>query len=206
LQDDLLDNPKRRQLLVQAMQHRLGEIDKRRDAMQDPQRDAMVTGLLNTALQAVKAFAQSFAEVSRLRAKASKVFRKCTHDNNIRFDAMSRVSHVTDATDWRVEYPFVVLAPDGEADMARLVKACIDLGLTIVPRGGGTGYTGGAVPLTWKSVVINTEKLQKIGQVEMLQLPGLQHAFATIATEAGVVTQRVADAAEQAGFVFAVDP
>ncbi len=206
LQDDLLDNPKRRQLLVQAMQHRLDEIDKRRDALQDPQRDAMVTGLLDTALQAVKAFAQSFAEVSRLRAKASKVFRKCTHDNNIRFDAMSRVSHVTDATDWRVEYPFVVLAPDGEADMAKLVKACIDLGLTIVPRGGGTGYTGGAVPLTWKSAVINTEKLQKIGQVEMLQLPGLQHAFATIATEAGVVTQRVADAAEQAGFVFAVDP
>jgi len=192
--------------LVQAMQHRLDEIDKRRDALQDPQRDAMVTGLLDTALQAVKAFAQSFAEVSRLRAKASKVFGKCTHGNNIRFDAMSRVSHVTDATDWRVEYPFVVLAPDGEADMARLVKACIDLGLTIVPRGGGTGYTGGAVPLTWKSAVINTEKLQKIGQVEMLQLPGLQHAFATIATEAGVVTQRVADAAEQAGFVFAVDP
>ena len=41
LQDDLLDNPKRRQLLVQAMQHRLDEIDKRRDALQDPQRDAM---------------------------------------------------------------------------------------------------------------------------------------------------------------------
>jgi FAD/FMN-containing dehydrogenase/Fe-S oxidoreductase len=206
LQDDLLDNPKRRQLLVQAMQHRLGEIDKRRDVTHDPQRDALVTGLLDTALQAVKTFAQNFADVAHLRAKASKVFRKCTHDNNIRFDAMSRVSHVTDATDWRVEYPFVVVAPDGEADMAKLVKACIDLGLTIVPRGGGTGYTGGAVPLTWKSAVINTEKLQKMGKVEMLQLPGLQHAFATIATEAGVVTQRVADAAEQAGFVFAVDP
>jgi FAD/FMN-containing dehydrogenase len=40
---------------------------------------------------------------------------------------MSRVSHVTDATDWRVEYPFVVLAPDTEAEMAKLVKACIDL-------------------------------------------------------------------------------
>ncbi len=28
--------------------------------------------------------------------------------------------------------------------MAGLVKACIELGLTIIPRGGGTGYTGGA--------------------------------------------------------------
>ena len=32
--------------------------------------------------------------------------------------------------------------------MAALVKGCIELGLTIIPRGGGTGYTGGAVPLT----------------------------------------------------------
>jgi FAD/FMN-containing dehydrogenase len=30
---------------------------------------------------------------------------------------------VTDATDWRVEYPFVVLTPDTEAEMAALVAA-----------------------------------------------------------------------------------
>jgi hypothetical protein len=42
LQDDLLDNPKRRQQLVQALQHRLGEIDKRRDAMHERERDAIV--------------------------------------------------------------------------------------------------------------------------------------------------------------------
>jgi FAD/FMN-containing dehydrogenase len=65
--------------------------------------------------------------------------------------ALSRVSHVTDATDWRVEYPFVVLTPDTEAEMAGLVKGCIELGLTIIARGGGTGYTGGAIPLTDKA-------------------------------------------------------
>jgi FAD/FMN-containing dehydrogenase len=81
--------------------------------------------------------------------------------DNIKFDGLSRVAHVTDATDWRVEYPFVVLTPDTEAEMAALVKGCIELGLTIIPRGGGTGYTGGAVPLTWKSAVINTEKLER---------------------------------------------
>jgi FAD/FMN-containing dehydrogenase len=80
---------------------------------------------------------------------------------------------VTDATDWRVEYPFVVLTPDTEAEMAGLVKGCIELGLTIMPRGGGTGYTGGAVPLTWKSAVINTEKLEAMTEVEMARLPGV---------------------------------
>jgi FAD/FMN-containing dehydrogenase/Fe-S oxidoreductase len=113
---------------------------------------------------------------------------------------------VTDATDWRVEYPFVVLLPDTEAEMAALVAGCIELDLTIIPRGGGTGYTGGAVPLTWNSAVINTEKLEAMTEVEMVRLPGIDREVATVWTEAGVVTQRVADAAERAGYVFAVDP
>ena len=40
----------------------------------------------------------------------------------------------------------------------------------------------------------------------MVALPGVAQPVPTIWTEAGVVTQRVADAAERAGFVFAVDP
>ena len=99
-----------------------------------------------------------FGETSRPAAARARL-RPLTDRDNIKFDGLSRVSHVTDATDWRVEYPFVVLTPDTEAEMAALVKGCIELGLTIIPRGGGTGYTGGAVPLTWKSAVINTEKL-----------------------------------------------
>jgi len=42
--------------------------------------------------------------------------------------------------------------------------------------------------------------------VETFNAPGLAEPIATVWTEAGVVTQRVADAAERAGFVFAVDP
>ena len=42
LQDDLLDNPKRRSLLVEALLHRLGEVQKRRTPEIDPERDAMV--------------------------------------------------------------------------------------------------------------------------------------------------------------------
>ena len=70
-----------------------------------------------------------------------------TRKDNIAFDGLARVSHVTDATDWRVEYPFVVLHPDTEEEVRGLVQGCIELGLTIIPRGGGTGYTGGAIPL-----------------------------------------------------------
>ena len=206
LVDDLLDNPRRRGQLVDALSHRLGEVQKRRTPEGDPQRDASVGELTALVAQAVQAFDTMFREVAALRRKATKTLGRLTARDNIKFDGLSRVSHVTDATDWRVEYPFVVLTPDTEAEMAGLVKGCIELGLTIIPRGGGTGYTGGAIPLTWNSAVINTEKLEAMTEVEMMSLPGLDAPVPTVWTEAGVVTQRVADAAERGGFVFAVDP
>jgi FAD/FMN-containing dehydrogenase/Fe-S oxidoreductase len=206
LQDDLLDTPRRRQQLVEALHHRLGEVQKRRTPNDDAARDGLVAELLTAARGAVDRFAQSFEEMAALRQRATRALRKLTAKDNIKFDGLSRVSHVTDATDWRVEYPFVVLTPDTEAEMAMLVKGCYELGLTIIPRGGGTGYTGGAIPLTWKSAVINTEKLEAMTEVEWVKVPGHDQPLPTVWTEAGVVTQRVADAAERAGHVFAVDP
>ena len=206
LQDDLLDNPKRRSALVQALQHRLCEIEKRRRPLEDGARDALVGELLAAAQQAVREFERRFVDVATLRQRVAKALRRHTARDNVKFDALSRVSHVTDATDWRVEYPLVVLTPDSEAETAALVRACFQLGLTLIPRGGGTGYTGGAVPLCWNSAVINTEKLETLSAVEMTALPGVAQPVPTIWSEAGVVTQRVADAAERAGFVFAVDP
>ena len=206
LEDDLLDNPKRRGQLIEALRHRLGEVEKRRTPQADAERDAHVGELLAAARAAVDRFGQRFEQVSALRQACRKRFSKHTAKDNIKFDGLSRVSHVTDATDWRVEYPFVVLTPDTEAEMAGLVAACVELGLTIIPRGGGTGYTGGAVPLTWQSAVINTEKLEQMTEVEWVDLPGLDKKVPTVWTGAGVVTQRVADAAERAGHVFAVDP
>ena len=205
LQDDLLDSSARRRMLIQALHHRLNDVDRRRDTA-DLERDRKVTQLLSCAREAVSAFEHSFQTTSDLRRRARKALLRHTREDNIRFDPFARVSHVTDATDWRVEYPFVVIAPDAEAEIPGLVRACIDLGLTIIPRGGGTGYTGGAVPLTPMSAVINTEKLEALGAVEITPFAGLPHSAPSILSEAGVVTRRVAEAAERAGFIYAVDP
>src|SRR6185312_15275159 len=72
--------------------------------------------------------------------------------------------------------------------------------------GGGTGYTGGAIPLTPRCAVINTEKLERLSPVERVMLAGHSEPVATIDAGAGVVTRRVMDAAEREGLVFAVDP
>ncbi len=200
LQDDLLANRKRRTALVEALHHRLNAIEARR------QGNDKVGQLLTTARQAVDAFAAEFNRVAELRRRVRRRLSRHTRRDNTQFDAMSLVSHVTDATDWRVEYPFVVIFPDREQEMLFLVKACIALGLSIIPRGGGTGYTGGAIPLTPLSAVINTEKLDALGQVEMTDLPGVAEPVATITCGAGVVTRRVMETAAAAGWVFAVDP
>ncbi|MCL2022253.1 MAG: DUF3683 domain-containing protein [Betaproteobacteria bacterium] len=208
LEDDLLANRERRKALIDALHHRLKEVEKRRLAAESesPERSAKVLQLVEAAQEAVRCFEAWFRETWQLRKTASGILSRHTRRDNIAFDGFARVAHVTDATDWRVEYPFVVLTPDSEKEIAPLVKGCIEAGLTIIPRGGGTGYTGGAIPLSPHSVVINTEKLIHLGAVEEVILPGHSTPYATLRAGAGVVTDRVSEAALSAGRVFAVDP
>ncbi len=174
LEDDLLDNPKRRAALIEALHHRLREIEKRREP-EGCNASAMRRSvqLLTAARKAVQAFEAEFRATWDLRKKARRVLTRHTRSDNVRFDGYARVTHVTDATDWRVEYPFVVLHPDNEDEIPGLVRSCIELGLTIIPRGGATGYTGGVIPLTPYSAVINTEKLETLSEVESVALPGV---------------------------------
>ncbi|HSJ95812.1 MAG TPA: DUF3683 domain-containing protein, partial [Myxococcota bacterium] len=206
LQDDLLDSPRRLKLLVEAMHHRLGEIDRRRGDKGPGERDARVGVLVAAARRALDAVEGVFAVTRALRSRVMRRLGALTRRDNVQFDGMARVSHVTDATDWRVEYPFVVVNPDTEEECAPIVAALVDLGLTIIPRGGGTGYTGGAVPLERLSAVVNTEKLDRLATIEQRVLPGLAEPCAVIRCGAGVVTRRVMEAAEAEGLVFAVDP
>ncbi|MGE5130206.1 MAG: DUF3683 domain-containing protein [Sphingomonadaceae bacterium] len=200
LEDDLIAHLRRRAEVLAGMRRRLDEIEARRGE------SGRVAELLGEARAALERFEAGFEETRALRAKVRRRLARATRRDNVCFDGFARVSHVTDATDWRVEYPFVVVTPDREDEVLPVVKALIALGLTIIPRGGGTGYTGGAVPLTRRSAVLNTEKLETLGSVEWVELPGTGRRAPTIRCGAGVVTRRVMEAAEAQGLVFAVDP
>lgn len=200
LQDDLLENRKRRQKLVSAMSHRLVQVEQRLN------RNATAETLLDNVRQAVKMFDSQLDEMQSLRMQVMARLNQVTHKDNIDFSGIARVSHATDATDWRVELPLAVISPDTEAEVLDIVKGCIALGLTMIPRGGGTGYTGSAVPLDRKAIVINTEKLEFLSDVEPMLLAGHSEKTATVRTGAGVVTRRVAELAERNGLIFAVDP
>src|SRR5476649_228478 len=95
LQDDMLDNPKRRHELIAALHHRLGEVDKRRqsvdeqDSDTDPDavraRSAAVEQLLASARKAVDDFGKEFADTYDLRKKTLRVLGRYTEKHNICF-------------------------------------------------------------------------------------------------------------------------
>ncbi|RLA33439.1 MAG: FAD-linked oxidase, partial [Gammaproteobacteria bacterium] len=200
LQDDLLDDRRRRKALIDAMHHRLDQVVARADGNTD------ALGLAETTRVAVHELTDGFSHLQQLREQVRRRLARVTRGDNIDFSGHARVAHATDATDWRVEFPLVVVSPDNEAEVAPVVAACIELGLTIIPRGGGTGYTGGGIPLHADTAVINVEKLESLGTAEVRLLPGLEQEVATVRAGAGVVTRRVAEAAAAADCVFAVDP
>jgi len=200
LQDDLLANLERRKALVGALYHRLNQFELRLNE------NAKAAELLALGRVAVDRFAAGFADQERLRKRLRQALAGITRRDNVDFGGLARVSHATDATDWRIELPLVVISPDTESEVAPVVKACIECGLTIIPRGGGTGYTGSAVPIHALSAVINTEKLESLSGVERMDLPGVKGKVPTVHCGAGVVTRRVSELADANGLAFAVDP
>ncbi len=200
LQEDLQQNLARRAALLQALRHRLDQFELRLNENQKAER------LLAAARSSVDRFAEGFDRSAELRRKLNQALIGITRKDNVDFSGFARVSHATDATDWRVEIPFVVISPDREEEVAAIVKACIASGLTIIPRGGGTGYTGSAVPLDAYSAVVNTEKLESLSNLENVALPGVPGQVPTVRCGAGVVTRRVSELAERHGLAFAVDP
>ena len=200
IQDDLLTSRKRLDALIGAMHHRLDQIVARAEGNTD------ALQLAAAAREAVGRFSDWYPRTRELRRRIRQRLGRITRRDNIDFSGMARVSHATDATDWRVEMPCVVISPDTEQETRDIVRACIALGLTIIPRGGGTGYHGGAVPLHGDSAVINTEKLETLGDIHLKELPGVSGPVATVRAGAGVVTRRVGEHAGRNGYVFAVDP
>jgi len=200
VKDDLLSNQKRRESLINALKHRLHQVELRADG----NTDALI--LHSNCLAAITRFENDLSRQINLRQETRKTLAKVTSKNNIDFSGLARVAHSTDATDWRIAMPFVVIKPDTEHEVAAIVRTCIKLGLTIIPRGGGTGYTGGAIPLHSDTAVINTEKLENLGAIKQTRLNGLDGSHPVVECGAGVITRRVSDLADRYGYAFAVDP
>jgi glycolate oxidase subunit GlcD len=90
-----------------------------------------------------------------------------------------------------------VVLPRTSEEVARAVAWCYEHGVPVVPRGGGTGYAGGAVPLEG-GVVLGLERLRQVREVEPLSW--------RMHVEAGVPTAMVRRLGRENGLFFPPDP
>jgi FAD/FMN-containing dehydrogenase/Fe-S oxidoreductase len=149
-------------------------------------------------------FFERVADIRRLRRKLLASLMDATALKNIRFDPFDRVAHSTDATDWRVEHPFAVVYPDSVRELPRIILAARKHGMSIIPRGGGTGLTAGAVPVNRHTIVVNTEKLIGIQGLTTAHAAGRDIPVITVG--AGAVTEDVIEYCKHRGYIFATDP
>jgi glycolate oxidase len=117
-------------------------------------------------------------------------------DAHVRTDDASRSAYGTDALK-RGHPADIVVFPGGTADVAAVVKVCAAHRLPMVPRGGGTGYTGGSVP-TRGGVVISLERMNRILEIDEANLVAV--------VEPNVVTGDLQDAVEKVGLFYPPDP
>jgi FAD/FMN-containing dehydrogenase/Fe-S oxidoreductase len=203
LYQELVDNRERWQVFLDAARRDLGIIADRGQAEPD-------LGLvLERCRRKLDAFAEELAGIVQLRSRIRRDLGSIVDESNIFFDPFTLAAHATDATDWRLHLPVAVVCPSEESQVPLLLQAVKSLGLKVIPRGAGTGLTGGAVPVAPGCVIINTEKLNRIGPIEQTAFEQsgdrgvLQSA---ISLEAGVITEAAKQAAEASGLVFATDP
>ena len=95
------------------------------------------------------------------------------------------------------QVPMVVALPESEAQIVALVKICRELQVPIVPRGAGTGLSGGALPHS-AGVLLSTAKLNRIVRLD---------PYARIAVvEPGARNLAISEAAAPHGLYYAPDP
>src|SRR5919201_3339543 len=90
-----------------------------------------------------------------------------------------------------------VALPRTTEETAEVVAWCYEHGVAIVPRGGGTGYAGGAVPVDG-GVVLSLERLDRVRSFDPL--------LWRIEVEAGMRTADIRRVAREGGLLFPPDP
>jgi glycolate oxidase subunit GlcD len=90
----------------------------------------------------------------------------------------------------------VVLCADRE-EVIRTVRWCHERGVPFVPRGAGTGLSGGATPVP-RCVVLDLNRMRRILHID------LENGFAVV--EPGLINARLTEAVRHAGYHYAPDP
>ncbi len=200
---ELLASAGRRKRMFENAEKHLDIIDRNTGG------NEQVKKVVLASRQLLADFRSDVKNIPWLRRRMKKELGAVIGVDNVLVDPFSFVSHATDATDWRLYLPVAVVMPDKEEQIAPLLTAIADMNLKAIPRGGGTGLTGGAIPLRSNCVVINTEKLNRIRGTQDMSFhlwDGKTEIAPVLEVEVGVITEQAHQYASRRGLVFATDP
>ena len=115
---------------------------------------------------------------------------------HVKIDETSRIIYGTDALK-RGRPADLVVFPASTEEVAAVVCLCDEHRIPIVPRGGGTGYTGGSVP-SHGGVVVSLERMNRILEIDEANLLAI--------VQPNVITGDLQDAVERVGLFYPPDP
>ena len=93
--------------------------------------------------------------------------------------------------------PQAVLFPESPEEVARIMELAWEEKIPVIPRGAGSGFTGGSLPVKG-GMVVSTEKMNRILEIDEKNL--------TVLVEPGVVTGDLQETVEAMGLFYPPDP
>src|SRR5690606_2042011 len=115
----------------------------------------------------------------------------------ILFDAEDTRPYECDGLSAYRQLPLAVVLPDSEAQIVEVMRICREMKVPIVPRGAGTGLSGGALPHA-QGIVLSTARLNRIVKVDAYSR--------TAIVQPGVRNLAISEAAAPYGLYYAPDP
>ncbi len=116
---------------------------------------------------------------------------------NVKSDKAHLIAYCYDATKNRFE-PDAVVFPRDEQDVSKVLKYCNDNNIIIIPRGAGSGFTGGALSVSGGIILSLERHMNKILEIDMQNMLGI--------VQPGVVNMDFQKAAEEVGLFYPPDP
>ena len=124
-------------------------------------------------------------------------FRKFLAEESVINDHDELKVYETDGLTAYHQLPMIVVLPDTTAQVAKILKICTSEGVKVVPRGAGTGLSGGALPLA-DGVTVGLAKFNRILDID--------YGNRTATVQTGVTNLAITQAVEAKGFYYAPDP
>ncbi len=116
---------------------------------------------------------------------------------NVKSDKAHQIAYSYDATRERFE-PDAVVFPRDEQDVSNVLKYCNEHQIVIVPRGAGSGFTGGALPANGGIILSLERHMNKLLEIDMENMVGV--------VQPGLINMQFQKAVEEVGLFYPPDP